>query len=172
MIFRKTITILKIVFWRIKGIDIKVSPYSNIYASVHAYNHGTSMKVGQVYLRSNVSLNTDGDGILTIGNSVFINRNSIVSCRYKIDIGDNCIIAPNVCIYDHDHKFSNNGVKPGYELDSVVIGKNCWIGAGAIILKGTNLGDNVIVAAGSVVKGKIPNNSIFYNKREFIVKSL
>ena len=47
-----------------------------------------------------------------------------------------------------------------------MIGEKTWIGTGAIILRGSSIGENCIIAAGTVVKGNIPNNSIAKNNRE------
>ncbi len=53
-----------------------------------------------------------------------------------------------------------------FAYGDVKIGSNCWIGAGTIILKGTNIGNGCIVAAGSVVKGHIPDDSVCVQKRQ------
>lgn len=57
-------------------------------------------------------------------------------------------------------------------LDSVVIKKNAWIGAGTIILKGVTIGVNAVVAAGSVVTKDIPDNSILIQKRQSVYKAI
>ena len=64
-------------------------------------------------------------------------------------------------IYDHDHIFDKEtGVdRKKYKVAPVVIGKNCWIGANAVILRGTTIGDNCVVGAGCVLKG---NYSAFF----------
>lgn len=173
MLIRKLITIIKLIELYFRGVKIKKTLRSNIDMSVKVYNKGKDLKIGErIYIRSNVSINTEDKGSLILGNKVFINRNSIISCREKIIIKDNCIIGPNVCIYDHDHKFGSNGVEDGYISEEVIIEENCWIGAGAIILKGSHIGKNSIIAAGTIVKGKYPSNSMVYNKRECIVKEL
>jgi maltose O-acetyltransferase len=56
------------------------------------------------------------------------------------------------------------------ESDPVIIGDNVWIGERAIILKGVNIGDNAIVAAGSVVTKSIPNNSLVAGNPAKIIK--
>ena len=48
----------------------------------------------------------------------------------------------------------------------VIIGKNVWIGANTVILRNTRIGDNAVIAAGSIVKGEVPANSVFVDKRE------
>ena len=53
-----------------------------------------------------------------------------------------------------------------FKSADIIIGKNCWIGANTIILKGTRIGDNSIIGAGSVVRGEIPNGSLVIQKRK------
>lgn len=81
-------------------------------------------------------------------------------------------ISPNVLIYDHDHNFK---VKDGlknlvYTSSPVIIGNNVWIGANSVILRGTEVGDNSVIAAGSVVKGKIPKGTLVIQQRKSINK--
>lgn len=172
MLIRKLTTILKFIELSFHGVKIKKTIHSNIDKSVNVYNHGNTIKIGKVYIRPNVSINTEENGSIEIGDNVFINRNGIISCRDKIIIHDNCIIGPNVCIYDHDHIFGKDGVEAGYLLKEVIIEKNCWIGAGVIILKGTHIGENSVVGAGTILKGDYPANSMIYNKNETVIKKL
>lgn len=82
-----------------------------------------------------------------------------------ISVGKNTTISMNVTILTHDFSIVKGlqamGLPPhGHFEKSVTIGNNCFIGANSFILPGTTLGDNVIVGAGSVVRGYIPNDSI------------
>ncbi len=105
------------------------------------------------------------NGNIDIGERVFINQNCIMICQKHISVGEGTLIGPNVCIYDHDHRFDKNGVYGDCKAAEVMIGKNCWIGAGAIILKGSVIGDGSIVGAGTVVKGVVSPHSIVTNNR-------
>lgn len=107
-------------------------------------------------------------GRLRIGNNVGLNTNCIIACREEVIIGDNVEIGPNVCIYDHDHDiYIEGGLKARRFLtEPVIIGDGTWIGANVVILKGTLIGKNCIIGAGSVVKGIVPDNAIFIQKRE------
>lgn len=115
---------------------------------------------------------TNGGKVLIKGNCSF-NTNSICVSMGKVTIGKNVAIGPNVCIYDHDHRFNENGKMDNeYSKGEIVIGNNVWIGAGCIILKNTIIGDNSIIGAGSIIKGNIPNNSLVTSDRKTIIKKL
>ncbi len=172
MILRKIITMFKIIKCSISGVRFTNKLHSNIESFSKIYNKGKKFEIGKAYIRNNVLINTDENGSIIIKDNFFANRNSIISCRNKIIINENCCIGPNVCIYDHDHKYGENGLENGYELGYVIIGKNVWIGAGAIILKNTEIGDNCIIAAGTIVKGKYPSNSLIYNEKVTKIKEL
>lgn len=101
-------------------------------------------------------------GRLVIGSNVGIGSFNQIICHRAIIIGDNSILGPNVCIYDHNHQYNlEHGVsRREYDISEVIIGKNCWIGAGAIILKGVHIGDNCVIGAGSVVTKDIPSGCV------------
>ena len=113
-------------------------------------------------------------GELTIGDRVSFNVGCIVTCRKKITIGKNVSFGPNVMVYDHDHIMEKDiGAKGSlFNLGEITIGDNSWIGAGSIILLGTSIGQNCVIAAGSVVKGNIPDNTILIQKRVNTLKGL
>ena len=95
---------------------------------------------------------------LTIGNWVLINQGVSVVALDSIHIGDHTLISDNVTIYDSMH----HCIVPGEDTLTapVVIGRNCFIGNGAIVMPGVSIGDNVVVGARSVVTKDIPANSI------------
>ena len=77
---------------------------------------------------------------------------------HLVEIGDNVGISTNVTILAHD---ASTKKKIGYtKIAGVKIGNGSWVGSGCIILPGTTIGDNVIIGAGSVVRGTIPDNSV------------
>ena len=107
-------------------------------------------------------------GELTIGDKCFFNQNVSITCKNKIVIGDRCQIANNVVIVDHDHAGSENW--GSYVETPVIIGNDVWIGAGAVILRGTTIGDKAVIGAGSIVKGDVPAGSVYYQKRETVIR--
>ncbi len=110
-----------------------------------------------------VLLGVRQDATLSIGDNVGINRNTCIVARDSISIGNNVIIAPGVCIYDHDHSYEN---PDEYITAPIVIKDGTWIASNTVILKGVTIGKNCTIAAGSVVTKDVPDNSIFYQKRE------
>lgn len=102
------------------------------------------LKIGSIRTENNVLLAVAGVGHMTIHDS-FFNQNCVVVCRNDITIQKGCLFGPNVMIYDHDHKFDYKGISSSdYSTGYVHIGKGCWIGGGAIILKNTEIGEGSI----------------------------
>lgn len=133
---------------------------------------GTIFLEPGVATRQNVLLAAVDGGHIHIGEKTFLNRNVVVVCRDSVRIGDHCSFGPNVCIYDHDHKFDRQGVTGDYKTGAISIGNNCWIGAGCVILRGTNIGDGCVIGAGAVVSGEIPAHSIVKMERNLIIKEI
>lgn len=95
------------------------------------------------------------------GNNVYANFNLTLVDDTHIYIDDNTMIAPNVVIATASHPILPSLRKKGLQFNMPVhIGKNCWIGAGALILPGVSIGDNTVIGAGSVVTKDIPANVV------------
>ncbi len=111
-------------------------------------------------------------GKIKIGNSCFFNYNCSFTSLGHIVIGNQCIFGENVKIYDHNHKCTFDGTpfrSQGYEIGSVEIGSNVWIGSNTIILPNVKIGDNVIIAAGSIITKCVESNSVLIQKRQSTV---
>jgi len=93
---------------------------------------------------------------LKIGKNVFIGVNCVLDITKGITIGDDIQIAPNAMIFTHD---SSKDRKNPVERE-VVIREGAYIGAGAIILHGVQIGKNAIVGAGAVVTKDVEENTI------------
>lgn len=100
--------------------------------------------------------------LVSIGARTYINSNLTLIDDYKITIGKDCLIAPNVTISTTGHPADPEVRKMGMYSFPVTIGDNVWIGVGAIILPGVTIGDNSIIGAGSVVTKDIPANVIAF----------
>ena len=129
------------------------------------------IELGKKCMFDNGTLIRSSGGKVCIGNKVYINRNCNIVSKELIVIGDFVTIGPNVCIYDHDHTFGEKNISD-YKTKPVIIGKNVWIGANSIILRGTIIGDNCVIGAGTVVKGIIPKNMIVIQEKKINIKSI
>lgn len=103
-----------------------------------------------------------GSPRIVIGDSCYLNRNTMIDASELIQIGANCMIGPFCYITDHDHGTIAGQTVSSQALVSspVVIGDDVWIGAGVIILKGVTIGRGAVVGAGAVVTKSIPPGAI------------
>ena len=98
---------------------------------------------------------------IEFGDNVYINFDCVILDCAKVKIGDNCLIAPQVGIYAATHPVLLEERMTGLEYaKDIVIGNNCWLGGHSTICPGVTLGNNVIVAAGSVVTKSFGDNVI------------
>lgn len=123
-----------------------------------------SERAAAATLAGPVRLRADSDtAAIEIGDRVGLNGTSITARSRAIRIGEGTMVGPNVVIVDSDfHAIWPPEIRshnPGFETDAdVIIGRNVWIGMRSTILKGVTIGDNSVVAAGSVVTRDIPEN--------------
>ena len=113
---------------------------------------------------------------INIGNNVGISGATIYA-RKSISIGDNTLIGGNVKVFDNDFhpievEARNIDDKDAIGTREVVIGKDCFIGCNAIILKGTKIGDGSVVGAGSVVCGEFPSGVVIAGNPARVIKTL
>lgn len=93
------------------------------------------------------------------GKNIYANFNLTLVDDTHIYVGDYTMIGPNVVIATGGHPLCPELREKGYQYNAPVrIGRNCWLGAGVIIVPGITIGDNVVIGAGSVVTKDIPAN--------------
>ncbi len=96
---------------------------------------------------------------ITVGKNVFINACCHFQDQGGITLGDNCLVGHNVVFATLNHGFApeeRQSMLPA----PIVVGRNVWIGSNSTILQGVTIGDNSIIAAGSVVTKDVPANAI------------
>lgn len=101
-------------------------------------------------------------GHITIGDHTIIGPYCFLSGE-SIQIGTQCLIAPQVGIFANNHEFSDplrSIRQQGHSYQGIVIGDDCWVGAGAKILDGVTLGQGCVIGAGAVVSKSLPAYSI------------
>lgn len=95
------------------------------------------------------------------GNNVYANFNLTLVDDTHIYVGDYTMFGPNVVIATAGHPINPELREKAYQFNMpVYIGRNCWLGAGVIVLPGVKIGDNSVIGAGSVVTKDIPSNVV------------
>lgn len=104
-----------------------------------------------------------GGAHMHLGDSVYANFNFTAVDDSHIYIGSYTMIGPNVTVATAGHPILPELREKAYQFNMPVhIGRNCWIGAGAVIMPGVMIGDNSVIGAGSVVTKDIPANVVAY----------
>ncbi|MCP9612957.1 sugar O-acetyltransferase [Coprobacter tertius] len=102
---------------------------------------------------------TDFGKNITIGKNVFINACCHFQDHGGVTLGDDCLVGHNVVFATLNH-----GIAPETRVSMfpapIIVEKNVWIGSNSTILQGVTIGDNAIIAAGSVVTKDVPANTI------------
>lgn len=108
-----------------------------------------------------------------LGKKFYANHNCVILDVAEVHIGDNVLLGPQVQIYTVSHPLNAQERATGKEICAkVVIGHDCWIGGGAIILPGVTIGDRSVIGAGAVVTKDIPADSLALGNPATVVKQL
>ncbi|WP_125765020.1 sugar O-acetyltransferase [Levilactobacillus mulengensis] len=95
------------------------------------------------------------------GANVYANFNLTMVDDTHIYVGDHTMIGPNVTLATAGHPINAELRSRNYQYNMPIhIGRNCWLGAGVIVLPGITIGDNVVVGAGSIVTKDLPDNVV------------
>ncbi|MBM0123312.1 acyltransferase [Pimelobacter simplex] len=100
---------------------------------------------------------------LRVGERCVLGARITITAHESIEIGDDVWFGQDVFVSDASHGYTNPDVPVGLQFGThqpVAIGSGSWIGHGAMILPGTTIGRNVVVAAGSVVRGDVPDHAV------------
>jgi acetyltransferase-like isoleucine patch superfamily enzyme len=108
---------------------------------------------------------------IKIGKNVFINHACSFLDLGGITIEDEVLIGPKVNLITENHPV-NPSQRKSLILNSILIKKNAWIGAGATILPGVTVGENSIIAAGALVTKDVPDNTIVGGVPAKIINSI
>lgn len=118
-------------------------------------------------------INFDYGYNIFVGENFYANFNCIFLDVSTIEIGDNCMFAPNVQLYTATHPLHPVKRNSGLEYAKPIkIGNNVWLGGGVIVTPGVTLGDNVVVGAGSVVTKSFPDNVVIAGNPARIIKTV
>lgn len=102
------------------------------------------------------------ESVITIGERTTVGFYTLIYATSEITIGQDCMIAPFVYIVDSDHGIHRDFLMNRQANTSapILIGRDVWIGAHSVILKGVQVQDGAVVAAGSVVREDVPSYAI------------
>ena len=129
---------------------------------------------GGLVLRHGTTLVVEGN--LDIGENVFFNCYAYISVKDNVKIGQSVRFGERVSIHDSDHVFEPIPLAEtdrGRDLTSpIVIGDHVWVGANSVILRGAQIGVGSVIAAGSIVRGKIPAGVLAAGAPARVIRSL
>jgi acetyltransferase-like isoleucine patch superfamily enzyme len=100
---------------------------------------------------------------LVIGERCVVGARACITAHSSIEIGDDVWFGQDVFISDANHGYGDPDIPIGRQMgphQPIRIGSGSWIGHGAMILPGTTIGRNVVVAAGAVVRGDVPDHTV------------
>ncbi|EME8229397.1 chorismate mutase [Enterococcus faecium] len=118
-------------------------------------------------------INFDYGYNIFVGENFYANFNCTFLDVSTIEIGDNCMFAPNVQLYTATHPLHPVKRNSGLEYAKPIkIGNNVWLGGGVIVTPGVTLGDNVVAGAGSVVTKSFPDNVVIAGNPARIIKTV
>ena len=107
------------------------------------------------------------------GKNVYANFNLTLVDDTHIYVGDYTMMGPNVTLATAGHPILPSLREKAYQFNMPIhIGKNCWLGAGVIVLPGVSIGDNTVIGAGSVVTKDIPSNVVAYGNPCRVVREI
>ena len=124
-----------------------------------------------VYIEPTISF--DYGYNISVCENFYCNFNSIFLDICPITIGDNCMFGPNCQLYAATHPIEPVKRNSGMEFGKpITIGDNVWFGGSVIITPGVTLGNNVVVAAGSVVTKSFPDNVVLGGNPARIIRTI
>ncbi len=115
---------------------------------------------------------TTGGVDISIGRNVFVNQNCTFYDLGGLDIADDVMIGPNVSIITSGHAVEPSRRRAFTIAKPIVIERNVWIAAGATIIGGVTVGENSVVAAGSVVTKNVPPNALVGGNPARVIRSI
>lgn len=118
-------------------------------------------------------LDPDAPPVIVIGERCNIGRGSSLVGRFHVEIEDDVTTGPNVYVTDHNHTYNEIDIpitKQWPAEDPVRIGAGSWLGANVVVLPGAQIGKNVTVGAGSVVRGVVPDHCVIAGSPARVVR--
>ena len=115
---------------------------------------------------------TTGGPDMTIGRNVFVNQNCTFYDLGGLEIGDDVMIGPNVSLITSGHPIAPSQRRAEVTAAPIKIERNVWIAANVTVIGGVTIGENSVVAAGSVVTKDVPANSLVAGNPAKVIRSI
>jgi len=171
----------KIIIYRHSNIHMKKNSKIKVEEIIHVGKKWnpcdkqyTSLCIGENAILETKKLRIYDGGKITVKKgailrieSGYLNSNVQINCKKRIQIGKDFACANGVVIRDNNAHSINNKI----DYREITIGNHCWIGTNAIILPGAKLGNNCVVAAGSIVNKEFPSNCLIGGTPARILKT-
>jgi len=109
-----------------------------------------------------VVLETQGDGLIELGNYVRINQGSVLVAHSKVTLGNDCLVGEYCSIRDANHSINAGELirTQGHSMEAIVIEDDCWVARGSVVLKDVVLHKGCVVGANSVVTKSVSSNAV------------
>ncbi len=136
-------------------------------ADIEVSSRGSIIEIGEnCFIDSFVKFKFAGGlGNIVLNDNVHVNSGCVLYSGNSISIGSNTLIAANCTLAATNHAFSSKkklirdqGFMPS--KGGIIIGDDCWIGANCVLLDGACLGTGSVIAAGSIIRGRVESYSI------------
>jgi len=115
---------------------------------------------------------TTGGLEISVGRNVFVNQNCTFYDLGGLEIADEVMIGPNVSLITSGHPIEPSQRRAAVIAKPIVIQRNVWIAAGATIIGGVTVGENSVVAAGSVVTRDVAPNTLVGGNPARVIRSI
>lgn len=179
MIIKAITNIFYFIKWKLRfGRRLSLGlPAGLVKTTVEKDRNATIALGARIQNRGPLFLACKQKGRLVIGPHCFFNINCAITCVKSITVGAYCKFGNNLVMVDHDHhrfKKPDNGAvgqndhadaAEEFIAESIVIGERVWVGANCVILKGVTIGDDAVIAAGSIVRKDVAAGRLYRENR-------
>ena len=146
----------------------------SLHAKLEMYPGGT-LSIGQgVRILSGSHISVGEEGTLVLEDKVWIGRHNVIYCISRIQIGSGTRVSHFCSIIDHNYQVRTSGdyFCVPKKSEPIKIGIFNWLGAGAVLLKGVNTGDNCVIGASALLRScHIPSGSICVRHSDKVISS-
>lgn len=172
MLYRILHKLIEAPAWLTSRVMARVwlSACNSVGRNARTFFHPNIENLGRIEIGNNVRLNsnwaplelvTGPQGVIRIGDGVYINYGTLVSAQHLITIGANVMVGNYSIIADTEIPgISEPPGRPRIAARSVEIGDGAWLAARVTVLPGARIGAGAVIAAGSVVAGEIPPGAV------------